>query len=206
MQKSGTGKLIDGGFLTAAGIGVALFFPYAFPELGVRSGQLLLLACLALVVLGLFLFWSGGHHSRKAHEPITRQWAVVGAGQGWVEHRVRNDEGGQIVISTNPGDGADKVQFDINFPSARMPQRAETIEIVFDIDGATFEFDVPETGARSLTLNADLWRDVEKAKQVVAAMRRGKTLRVTVANAGLDARFTLNGAFAVLREVETLGD
>lgn len=206
MHRSGAGKLIGGGFLTAAGIGVALFFPYAFPKLSTGAGQLLLLACLALVAVGLFLFWSSRPPLPNPPGPSARRWALVGVGQGWIEHRVRNDEGAQIVVSTNAGNGADKVHFDIEFSSPRLSQKAESIEIVFDIDGTVFEFDVPDTGSRSLALHADLWRDVEKAKQLVAAMRRGKTLRVAVTAAGLDDRFALNDVFDVLREVETLGD
>lgn len=74
-----------------------------------------------------------------------------------------------------------------------------------EVDGQSYELDVEDRGGETFGHHASLWRDVERLRQIVGAIRRGKALSVTVPEAGLRTTFTVAGAYDVLEEVENLG-
>jgi hypothetical protein len=127
-------------------------------------------------------------------------------GQGWIESRVRNNQGDQIVVASNPGAAADQISISISFRARARPRRAETVEIVFDVDGATFEWDIADNGEAEFVIHGTLWREVQALKAMLAAMRTGNLLEVSVPALDLGARFTLEGAFDVLLDAAKLGD
>ncbi len=199
-------KAIGGGLLAAGAAAVPLLVPLAFPDMAPVWAQVLLGVCVIVILAGLVLFWTGWRPPRRSPAvTVTRRWTPVGAGQGWIELRVRDDAGGQFVVSANPGDRADQIAFDFTFGGPREPRRSETVELIVEVDGQSFELDVEDRGGQTFGHHASLWRDVERLRQIVGAIRRGKTLSVTVPDAGLRTTFTVADAYDVLQEVENLG-
>jgi hypothetical protein len=168
--------------------------------------QVLLGVCGIVILAGLVLFWTGWRTPRRSPAvTVTRRWTPVGAGQGWIELRVRDEAGGQFVVSANPGDRADQIAFDFTFGGPRTPRKGETIELIVEVDGQSFELDVEDRGGQTFGHHASLWRDVERLRQIVGAIRRGNALSVSVPEAGLQTTFTVADAYDVLEEVENLG-
>lgn len=199
-------RVVGAGLLAVAAAGVPLLVPLAFPNLDAPVARTLLLGVGVILVVGLVLFWANWRARGKAAEPpVSRRWRAVGFGQGWIEIRVRTNTGGAFVVSANPGDGADKISFDISLTGKRGARRTETVEVVLEVDDQLFELDLPDHGGRSFSIHAIQWREVEHLRQIVAAFRRGSSLRVSVPAVGLATRFTLEGAFDELQEVEELG-
>lgn len=199
-------KAIGGGLLAVGAAAVPLLVPLAFPDLTPVWAQVLLGVSGIVILAGLVLFWRGWRAPRRSPAVnVTRRWTPVGTGQGWIELRVRDDAGGQFVVSANPGDGADQIAFDFTFGGPRAPRRAETIELIVEVDGQSFELDVEDRGDQTFGHHASLWRDVERLRQIVGAIRRGNALSVTVPKAGLRTTFTVADAYDVLEEVENLG-
>lgn len=199
-------KAIGGGLLAAGAAAVPLLVPLAFPDMAPVWAQVLLGVCGIVILAGLVLFWTGWRTPRRSPAvTVTRRWTPVGAGQGWIELRVRDDAGGQFVVSANPGDRADQIAFDFTFGGPRGPRRRETIELIVEVDGQSFELDVEDRGGQTFGYHASLWRDVEHLRQIVGAIRRGKALSVAVPEAGLRTTFSVADAYDVLEEVEYLG-
>ncbi len=199
-------RVIGAGLLAVAAAGIPLLIPLAFPDLDVPLARGLLLGVGAIMLVGLVLFWANWRARGKATEPpVNRRWRAVGFGQGWIEIRVRTNSGGEFVVSANPGAGADKISFDISLTGQRGARRTDTVEVVLEVDDQLFELDLPDDGGRSFSIHAIQWREVEHLRQIVAAFRRGSSLRVSVPAVGLATRFTLEGAFDALQEVEDLG-
>lgn len=139
----------------------------------------------------------------KQREP-RRQWSTVGFGQGWIEHRVHNNEGAEFGVSADPGAGADQIHLEMKFPKRTQSRTAEQVELILEIDDRSFEFFVDDEGAASFSLRTQAWRDLEAFRQVVACLRRGERLWTSVRNLGLSADFTLDGAYDVLADIETM--
>lgn len=199
-------KAIGGGLLVVGATAVPLLVPLAFPEMSPVWAQVLLGVSGIVIMVGLVLFWTGWRAPRRSPAVnVTRRWTPVGFGQGWIEFRVRDDAGGQFVVSANPGDRADQIGFDFTFGGSRGPRRGETIELIVEVDGQSFELDVEDSGSQTFGYHASLWRDVERLRQIVGAIRRGKALSVAVPEAGLRTTFTVADAYDVLEEVENLG-
>lgn len=199
-------RVLGAGLLAVAAAGVPLLVPLAFPELDAPVARGLLLGVGVILVVGLVLFWANWRARDRATEPpVNRRWRAVGFGQGWIEIRVRTNSGGEFVVSANPGDGADKISFDISLAGQRSARRTETVEVVLEVDDEVFELDLPDHGGRSFSIHAVQWREVEHLRQIVASFRRGSSLRVSVPAVGLATRFSLEGAFDELQEVEELG-
>lgn len=79
-----------------ASVGVQVLVPLIWPKLDRAVGLTLLLLCLVgLAVAGILLV----RRPKHAVEPA-RRWSVIGIGQGWVETRVRNNAGDQLVIAS----------------------------------------------------------------------------------------------------------
>lgn len=127
-------------------------------------------------------------------------------GQGWIEACVRSNSGDRLVVSWNAGAGADKINVWATFSKRSRPRRSEFIEMIFDVDGTAFEWNVSDSGETDFTIAGETWRDVQEIKSMIAVMREGMVLSVTVPALSLHARFTLDGAFDVLREAATLGE
>lgn len=143
--------------------------------------------------------------TRPDEPPVNRRWRAVGFGQGWIEIRVRDNSGGEFVVSANPGSGADPIDFYICFSGRRGPHVADTTEVVIEVNDELYEFDRPDAGGLSFGISGQHWREVEHLRQIVAAFRQGSSLRVSAPALGLTTRFTLEGAHDALQEVETLG-
>lgn len=201
-------KLIAGALMALAGLTAPLFGDRALPALTTVQAQFGLGASLALAAFGVLLItstlWKSASDS-KPRQP-RRQWATVGFGQGWIEHRVRNNEGAEFGVGANPGAGADKISLEISFPKRTRSRTSDQIELVLEIDERTFEFFVNDQGTAAFSLTAQVWRDLEAFRQVVAALRRGKLLWVTVVDLDLSAEFTLDGAYDILAEIEAMDD
>lgn len=198
---------IAGGLLTAASAGMSIFVPLAYPELDPRIAQALLAGCVVVLLVGFTLFWSAWRHRPESiPRPVGRRWTVIGFGQGWIEIRVRNNNGAEFHVSANPGGAADQIAFDVTFAGPRRPRRSDTVEMVIEVDGEPIELDLADAGGTAFDLRATLWRDVERLRQIVASFRRGEALRVSIPTLGLSADFTLEGAFEALQDVENLGE
>lgn len=196
-------KTVAGGLVTIAAIGMPTLAELTWPQLDFRIGLALLALCGLAGGSGLILLWLG-HRQRTTG--TAKRWNVVGTGQGWIEARVRNDAGDQLVISWNSGAGSDAISLWATFRKRSRPRRSEIVEAIFDIDGTAFEWDVPDNGDTMISLEAVTWRDVEAVKTMLAAMRKGASLLVSVPVLGVRAKFTLDGAFDTLEEVASLGD
>ncbi len=199
-------RVLGGGLLAAGAAAVPLLVPLAFPTMPSWAAQGLLAVSGVVVLVGLILFWTGWRAPRQSSAmDVSRRWTPVGVGQGWIEIRVRNDAGGQFVVSANTGNGADQIAFDITLGGARKPRRSDTVELILEVDGQAFELDVEDTGGQTFGFHALLWREVELLRQIVVAVRSGRELSVAVPDAGLRATFTTAGAYDALQEIETLG-
>lgn len=199
-------KAIGGGLLAVGATAVPLLVPLAFPELSPIWAQVLLGVSVIVILVGLVLFWMGWRAPRRSPAVnVTRRWTPVGVGQGWIELSVRDNAGGQFVVSANPGDRADQIGFEFTFGGFRGPRKSETIELIVEVDGQSFELDVEDSGSQTFGYHASLWRDVERLRLIVGAIRRGKSLSVAVPEAGLRTTFTVADAYDVLEEVENLG-
>jgi hypothetical protein len=199
-------QAIGGVLLATASIGFSVFVPLAFPSLDRNVARAILAGCIVLTLVGLFLAWRALRRpDGNIARPVTRRWAVVGFGQGWIEIRVRNNDGDALVISANPGDSADQIAFDLTCVGERRPRRSEFVEIVFEVDGEPFELDIPDGGSNSFGFRAKVWRDLEYLRRIISAMRRGNTLRLSIAALAVYAEFTLDGAYEALEDVENLG-
>ncbi len=196
-------KTVAGGLVTVAAIGMPTIAELTWPQLDISVGLPLFALCGLGGLTGLVLLWLG--HRQRTAGP-SRRWKVVGMGQGWIEARVRNDAGDQIVASWNAGAGSDAISLWTTFRKRARPRRSAIVELTFDIDGTLFEWDVPDAAAAEFALNATTWRDVEAMKSMLAVMREGSSLRVSVPALGLRARFTLDGAFDTLEEAASLGE
>jgi hypothetical protein len=199
-------KQIAGALITLAGLVVPLFAERAFPDLTTAQAQSGLAVSLAVAAFGFILilttFWKPLVKT-KSRKPI-RQWSAVGSGQGWIEHRVRNDEGAELVVSANPGAGGDQIHLDISFPKRSQLRTSERVELVLEIDERPFELFVDDGGTTEFSLRTQVWRDLETFRQIVAALRRGEHLWATIPALDLATEFTLEGAYDVLAEVETM--
>ena len=196
-------KTVAGGLMTIAAIGMPTLAELTWPQLDLKVGLPLFALCALAGVSGLFLLWLG-HRQRTTR--TARRWNVVGMGQGWIEARVRNGAGDQLVISWNSGAGNDAISLWATFRKRSRPRRSAIVEAIFDIDGTAFEWDVPDSGDAMIALDAVTWSDVEAVKTMLAAMREGASLLVSVPVLGLRAQFTLDGAFDTLEEAASLGD
>ena len=194
---------VAGGLVAAASIGISTLTPLIWPERGQKLGVVLVVLCGLAMLVGLFLLWLG-HRQRTTG--TSRRWKIVGMGQGWIEARVRNDGGDQIVATWNSGGDADEIYIWPTFRRRSEPRRSDIIEMIFEVDGTAFEWDVPDTGEASFTLHGATWRVVEAIKAMFVVMREGKSLVVSVPALSLRARFTLDGAFDTLEEAATLGE
>lgn len=196
-------KTVAGVLVATASIGIPMLVQQTFPQIDPALGLPLLALCgIALLVAGALL-WSG-QRQRTAATP--RRWRVIGMGQGWIEARVRNDTGDQIVASWNSGGNADEIHIWPTFRKRTRPRRSEYVEMIFDVDGTAFEWDVPDSGEAGFSLHGQTWRDVEAIKAMFLVMREGKSLLLSVPTLCLSARFTLDGAYDTLEEASTLGE
>jgi len=196
-------KTVAGVLVAAASIGIPMLVQQTFPQIDPDVGLPLLALCgVALLVAGALL-WPG---QRQRAAATIRRWRIVGMGQGWIEARVRNDAGDQILASWNSGGDADEIHIWPTFRKRTRPRRSEIVEMIFDVDGTAFEWDVPDAGEAGFSLLGQTWRDVEAIKAMFLVMREGESLLVSVPTLGLSARFTLDGAFDTLEEASTLGD
>lgn len=199
-------KQIAGALITLAGLVVPLFAERALPDLTTAQAQSGLAVSLAVAAFGVILtlttFWKP-RAKEKSRKP-RRQWSTVGFGQGWIEHRVRNDEGAELVVSANPGAGGDQIRLDITFPKRSRLRTSERVELVLEIDERPFELFVDDGGTTGFSVRTQVWRDLEIFRQIVAALRRGERLWVTVPDLDLATEFTLDGAYDVLADVETM--
>lgn len=196
-------KTIAGALLTAGPVGVATLTPIVWPRLDYGIGVALVILFAGAILAGVGLLWSG--HRQRMTETV-RRWNIVGMGQGWIEARVRNDAGDQLVVSWNAGAGADAISLWTTFRKRSRPRRSAIVEMICDIDGTAFEWDVPDSGDAMISLNAVTWKDVEAVKMLIAAMREGTTLLISVPVVRLRAKFTLDGAFDVLEGAVSLGE
>lgn len=194
---------VAGALVAGASIGTPTLVQQIWPQIDPSIGLPLLALCGFALLVGGALLWSG-HRQRKTGP--SRRWQVVGMGQGWIEARVRNDAGDQLATSWNAGAGADAISLWTTFRKRSRPRRSAIVEMIFDVDGTIFEWDVPDTGEANVALDAVTGSDVEAVKSMLAAMREGTSLKVSVPALRLGARFTLDGAFDTLEEAATLGD
>jgi hypothetical protein len=173
-----------------ASVGVQVLFPLVFPKLDRTIGLAMLLLCVASSGIALFLHLAG---RRSAAGGPKRRWAVVGVGQGWVETHVRDNAA-----------GSDQIHIIIAFCSRSSLRQSDHVELIFEIDDAVFEWDVPDGGHASFELRGEVWRDVEAIKAMLQNMRHGKMLKVLIPKLQLAADFTLDGAFDALCDVASL--
>jgi hypothetical protein len=199
-------KQIAGVLLALAGLVLPLFAERALPDLTTAQAQSGLAASLAGAAFGVILilttFWKP-RAQEKSRKP-RRQWSTVGFGQGWIEHRVRNDEGAELVVSANPGAGGDQIHLEISFPTRSRLRTSERVELVLEIDERPFELFVDDGGTTRFLLRTQVWRDLETFREIVAALRRGEHVWATIPELDLATKFTLEGAYDVLAEVETM--
>lgn len=199
-------KQIAGALIAVAGLIAPLFAERALPDLTTAQAQGGLVASFALAAFGILLiittFRKSGRRSKK-REP-RRQWSTVGFGQGWIEHRVRNNEGAEFGVSANPGAGADQIHLEMSFPKRTQSRTAEQVELILEIDERSFEFFVDDESTASFSLKTQVWRDLEAFRQVVACLRRGEHLWTSVPSLGLSAEFTLESAYDVLADIEIM--
>jgi hypothetical protein len=186
--------------VAAASLGLQVAVPLVWPNLDRRIG----IALLALSVLGFILagvlFYRGRSLGPK------RRWMVLGMGQGWLETRVRNNAGDALNVTSNPGGDANQIAISVNFNKRTRPRRSDTVELIFDVDGTSFEWDVPDLAETAFTLEAVGWSSVQSVKTMLRAMRQGTTVKVLIPSLKLSARFTLLDAFDVLQDAATLGE
>lgn len=196
-------KTVAGVLMAAASIGIPMLAQQTFPQIDPRIGLPLLALCAVALLVAGALLWSG---QRQRVAATSRRWRVIGMGQGWIEARVRNDTGDQIVASWNSGGDADEIYVWPTFRKRTRPRRSEIVEMIFDIDGTSFEWDVLDPGEAGFSLHGQTWRDVEAIKAMLLVMREGESLLLSVPTLGLSARFTLDGAFDTLEEASKLGE
>lgn len=194
---------IAGALLVGAPIGIQTLVPMVWPTLDHGLGLVLLMLCAIAFALGVAILWFG---NTRFTTGTPRCWRVVGMGQGWVEARVRSDAGDQMVVTWNLGGAADTIDIQTTFRKRSRPRRSDVVEMIFDVDGASFEWDIADGGEAGFTLSGETWRDVEAIKSMLAAMREGTSLAVLVPTLGLRAQFTLDGAFDTLKSAATLGE
>jgi hypothetical protein len=78
--------------------------------------------------------------------------------------------------------------------------------MIVDVDGNSFEWDIPDHGETEFSLEGETWRDVQAIKVMLAVMREGSTLLISVPTLNLSAQFSLNDAFDVLQAAASLGE
>lgn len=108
-------------------------------------------------------------------------------------------------MSCNPGDTADKISFQCIFPSREAPRRSEHVELTVEVGSRTFEWDVPDNGGAEFFLDSGTRQGLAAVQEMIGEMRMGRSMRARVLALGLDATFTLDGAFDVLRAAAELG-
>jgi hypothetical protein len=196
-------RLIAGALLAGASLGIQILAPLVWPKLDRTIGMNLVALCALAFLIGVALLWLGQKPQKAA---IARRWKIVGIGQGWIEARVRSNSGDQVVVSWNEGSGGDKISVWVTFRKRSKPRQSESVEMIIDVDGTSFEWDLPDTGDAQFALNGETWRDVGAIKTMLAVMRQGTTLLVSVPALSLCAQFTLNDAFDVLQGAASLGE
>jgi len=196
-------KTVAGVLVGAASIGIPMLVQQTVSQIDPGVGLPLLALCgVALLAAGALL-WSG---QRQRVTATSRRWQIIGMGQGWIEARVRNDAGDQILASWHSGGDSDEIHVWPTFRKRTRPRRSEIVEMIFNVDGSSFEWDVPDAGEAGFSLHGQTWRDVEAIKAMFLVMREGESLLLSVPTLGLSARFTLDGAFDTLGDFSTLGE
>lgn len=187
-------------FVAVASLSLQFAVPLVWPDLDRRIGIALLILSIVGFIFALLLFLR-----KRGFEP-QRRWMVLGMGQEWIETRVRNNVGDGLNVTSNPGGDADQISINVDFQRRQRPRRSNTVELIFDVDGTSFEWDVHDEGERAFTLHAQGWQSVEAVKTMLRAMRQGRVVKVLVPSLKLSARFTLADAFDVLQAAATLGE
>lgn len=187
---------------SAASFGLQFAVPIIWPNVDRRVGvALIVLSLLALVAAGVLAALG-----RKSAGAVQRRWVLAGMGQGWMETRVRNNRGEQLTVTSNPGSDANQINIDVTFRKRTRPRRSETVEMIIQVDGKPFEWDIPDPGGVQFELKGETWRGVQALKIMLDDMRRGTTVTVLVPSLELSASFTLEGAYDVLEDAAALGD
>ena len=119
---------------------------------------------------------------------------------------MRNNKGNELVVAWNAGAGNDRISVDISFRQRRIPRKSETVELIFDIDGKVFEWDVPDKDDLRFSIEGTTWRDINALKLMLDSMRDGDDLKIALPTLGLSANFTLEGAFDSLEESLAVGE
>ena len=185
-----------------ASIGIQVLVPLTWPHLD----HVVSFSLLALCILGIAIAATLYFRPQAREHAVVRRWAAVGFGQGWLETRVRNNQGDEILVSCNPGSGADHISMSTQFSRRSRPRRTATVELLFEVDDRPFEWDVADSASATFNLDCKTWRDLQTIKEMIASMRQGKELRVAVPSLDLEASFTLDGAYDALSDAALLGD